>query len=122
MKTMLIASLLFSLQAQEIGDDPARPSLGKSGQVFTLKLTPQSKRLEVSFTDKPFVTLEPDRLVVFGRVFPAKGKPKSLSIRAVGQNLELSEAIDPDATMEFEIKDKVTKKTETIRVKQETKP
>ena len=109
------------LNAQET-DDPARPVLGKTGQVFSVKLTPQNRRLEVALAGKPAVTLDPQRLTVFGKVYPSKGEPTALRIQAAADHFEVLDKIDPSSSVELEVKDRVTKKSETLRLKQNSKP
>ncbi len=110
-----------AVNAQET-DDPARPVLGKTGQVFTLTFTPQNRRLEVALVGKPAVTLDPQQLTVLGKVYPSKGAPTTLRIQAASDHFEVLDRIDPSSSVEFEVKDQVTKKSETLRLKQNSKP
>lgn len=124
MKT-LVSILLFqiaALNAQEISDDPARPSLGKTGEVFSLKITPQSRRLDIAFAGTPAVTLDPERLTVLGRVYPAEGQSKQLRIEARSGYFEILDKIDAKSTIEIEVKDSATNKSETLRLKQHSRP
>jgi hypothetical protein len=122
--TLLIVQILihFSSYAQTLTDDPARPVLGKTGEIFTLKLTPYSRRLEITLVGTPAVTLDPERLTVFGRVVSNDGPPKTLRIQAAGGHFEILDKIEPNSSLEFDIKDKTSKKSETLRVKQTSRP
>ena len=124
MKT-LMAILLFQIavsNAQKISGDPARPVLGKTGEVFALKITPQSRRLDITLAGTPAVTLDPERLTVFGRVYPAKGEAKKLRIEARGGHFEILDKIDPKSTIEIDVRDTTSNKSETLRFKQNPRP
>lgn len=113
----------LGLKADVVSDDPARPSLGKTGQIFTLKLIPGQKRLEVRLAGTPAAQLDPGRLEIFGRVIKTGGgEPIRLKLQAAKDHFEIAEPIAPDADVEFQIKDKKTKKSETLRLEQKTKP
>jgi hypothetical protein len=124
MKTLVVilSFYLTSIHAQDMSDDPARPVLGKSGQVFTLKITPQSRRLDIALAGKPAVALDPKSLTVFGKVYPIKGEAQNLRIESRAGHFEILDQVDPESTIEIEVKDKTTNKTETLRLKQHSRP
>src|SRR5438045_3154446 len=118
MKTLFLVILisLAHVHAQTFEDDPSRPVLGKTGQIFALKFIPGSKRLEIALVGSPTVTLDPDRLTVLGKVYPTKGQPKTLAVRAADHHFEILDNIDNSSAVEFEVKDRLTKKTETLKL------
>lgn len=119
MKSLIFAWLIsasFQLSAQQMTDDPGRPTVGQAGQIFTIKWTPKSKKLEVAMVGTPAASIDPEKIVVLGRVFPAKGQPKKLDLRPVDGHFLVLDQIEPDATLEIEVKDPKSKKSETIKL------
>lgn len=117
MKTMLISIIFLVVQsasAQET-DDPARPSLGKTGQLFTIKLTPKSKRLDIKLAGHEAASLDPGRLVVFGRIV-GDGETRVLRIEPAGGHFRILDEIEPGSQIEIEVKDRSTNKSEKLRV------
>jgi hypothetical protein len=110
------------LNAQAVSDDPARPVLGKTGEVFSLKITPGSRRLDITLAGTPAATLDPEKLSVFGKIYPLKGESKTLRIEARNGYFEILDKIEDKATIEIEVKDKSTSKTETLRLRQHARP
>lgn len=120
---LLLMTFSFSPWADESTDDPARPTLGKTGQLFVLKLTPKQRRLEVRLAGTPAAQLDPGRLEVFGRVFTKGGSgPTDLKIEAARDHFKVPDNIPPNAEVEIQVKDKTTNKSETLRLEQKTKP
>lgn len=126
MKSILILFLMtFSLSpwADPSTDDPARPSLDKTGQLFVLKLTPKQRRLEVRLAGTPAAQLDPGRLEVFGRVFiKGDSSPTDLKIEAARDHFRIPDGIPPNSEVEIQVKDKTTNKSETLRLEQKAKP
>lgn len=123
MKSILVAAFVLSqVFAQTQPDDPARPVLGKTGQIFVLKLIPGASRLEVSLAGTPAAKIEPGRLEVFGQVVKTGGAPKKLEILPAADHFQVKGAITPDEQIEIRVKDKQTKKSETLKLEQMPKP
>lgn len=106
--------MLMLASAQYPSDDPARPSFGKEGQVFTVKFVPGNRLLEVRLVDKPLVQLEPGQLKVLGRVFSTDGSKRTLTFKTRSGALEIVEPIKADDKLELEIKDTKSQKSEKM--------
>lgn len=122
MKLLILFLLSTIVSAQDISDDPARPIIGKSGQIFTIKFTPRAKLMQVSLVERPLVSIDPNQLIVVGKVYPTNGKSKTLRLKMAGQNLEILDPVDDTSTLEFQVEEKMTKRKETIIVKPAGKP
>ena len=122
---LLSIALIFGLSRATAGpetDDPARPTLGKTGQIFTLQFVPKAKRLTVRFVDQPLVSVGPARVVVRGRLFPAEGQAQELNVHPLGDSFEILDRIDPNSALEFEVRDLRSNQTEKLKLEQKTKP
>ncbi len=104
----------FPLFAQSVSDDPARPVLGKTGQIFTLKFIPKSSRLEVALAGKEAARIEPGRLEILGKVIRQGSEPVQLDIQPAKDHYLVKGEVAPDSQIEIQVKDKKTKKTETL--------
>jgi hypothetical protein len=120
MKTMMTLLILFHAHAQQISEDPARHSFDKEGQVFVLKIVPGEKRLDIRLVDAPLVTLTPSRVTVTAQVTDYGQKKENVKLEQKANEIRLTEPLVPDKVYEFTIKDKMTKKSEVIRL--EPKP
>lgn len=125
--TQVLMSLILLLSLRVVfagpeSDDPARPALGKTGQIFTLKFVQASKRLTVSFVDKPMVTAGPDRIIVVGRQSPKEGEAKSLKISSHENVFEILDTIDPNSPVEIEVRDRSSNKSEKFKFEMPDKP
>ncbi len=118
MKQILIIAFLFSfsLHAQEVANDPARPTIGAAGQIFTVKITPKIRRIEVSFVESPLVTLDPEQLTIRGKIIPLQGKSRNLKLATRGKHVELLEPLTSGSRLELQIEEKGSKKSETLQI------
>ncbi|MGZ3722777.1 MAG: hypothetical protein ACXVA9_07610, partial [Bdellovibrionales bacterium] len=80
-KYLIVSSFLITsiAMAGPESDDPARPTLGKTGQIFTLKFWPGSKRITVGFAGKE-APLGKSRVTIIARHFPIAGEAKDLKV------------------------------------------
>lgn len=106
MKYLFIFFMFANAHAQE-ATDPSKYVIGKEGQIFTLKITPKDKRIEVRFVDTPLVEIEPTRLLFSG----------SLQVEERGNKLYLKQPLEDNQIYKIKIKDKVTNKSEVIQIK-----
>jgi hypothetical protein len=114
MKWWLLFFISGPLFAQPVSDDPARPVLGKTGQIFVLKFIPKASRLEVALAGKEAASVEPGRLEVFGKVLRQGKEPLQLEIQPAKDHYQVKGDVAPDAQIEIQVKDKKTKKSETL--------
>lgn len=120
MKFLILLCSAIILQAQQISQDPARNAIHGEGQIFAIRIVPALGRVEIRFVDAPLVTLDAERIAV---VATARGVDKgSLEIEENSGELRLSRPLAPDTLYEFRIRDKVTNKAETVRVKMKGRP
>ena len=104
-------------------DDPARPTFGQTGELFTLKFSPADQRLIVSFVDQPVVSVGPARVEVRGRVFSSNNKQnKALVISPQDDSFKILDTIDPNSRLEIEVHDLINHKKETFKLEQKAKP
>lgn len=120
MKTILLLSFLVNVHAQQIAEDPARPVIGKEGQVFSIRFTPGQRLLEVRFVDTPLAKIEPGRLTVTATIKNFKMTESNISAEEKGGEIRMPAPLSTEKTYEFHIRDKVSKKSEVIHV--EPKP
>lgn len=104
-----------SVSSQEISD-PSKYSIGKEGQIFVLKITPKDRRIEIRFVDNPLVSLEPSRIYLTGNVQGSAGS-KQIHFEQNGEEVRLKQPLLQNHTYEFNIKDRVTNKSEIIKLK-----
>jgi hypothetical protein len=119
MKLMIlfVMAIVGHLSFAQETDDPSRPTMGSTGQLFTITITPKSRKLEISLAGKSAASLDPEKLIVLGKVFPVKGEPKALRIQTSEGHFELMDPIAPDSSLEFDVTDKASKKSEKLHVK-----
>jgi hypothetical protein len=103
-------------------DDPARPTLGQTGQLFVIKFEPGSKRFSVALAGEPVAIIGPNRIIVRGRQVPANGQPKSLDIEPANGFFQILDSVDPHSSIEIEIKDRSNQKSETFKVEMKKRP
>lgn len=119
--TIFTVNLTQSVAIGQISDDPSRPTIGQSGKIFTIQLTPKSKRLQVGVTGKQVLSIDPNEIIVAGKSYPKNGAPRVMSIVPVdGNAYEVKDSLDDVKHVEIEIKDKKSKKSETFKI--ETSP
>lgn len=97
-------------------EDSTRPSIGRSGELFTIQFAPASRSVTVGLAGKPAMTLDSSRVTIFGRVIPLKGETKQLKIVPVESHFEIVDEIQPNDPIEIEIKDKKSKKSEKFKI------
>jgi len=88
----------------------ARDPRLNEGSLFTVSLTPKSKKVVVSVAGQPHVELGPDRVMLFGREVLSAGKTRTLTIRPAGDGFEIVEPLDVKRTVEIDVQDKSDKK------------
>jgi hypothetical protein len=124
-KTLSILALLTCVIAlaatkgfamSPVEDDSTRPSIGRSGELFTLQFSPGKRSITIGLAGKPALTMDSARVTVFGRVFPVKGEPKALKIVPVESHFEIVDELQPHDSIELEIKDHKTKKSEKFKI------
>lgn len=121
-KLILFMTVLGALSAQAQKEDlNVRDPRLNEGQLFTVKLTPKSKLLEISFAGQPAVHLGSDRVEVFGRELHGS-ESRELTIRPAGPDFQIVERLDPSAPIEFDIRDKKNKKKETFKFNLNERP
>lgn len=103
-------------------DDPARSTLGISGQMFTITFDPKAKRLTVSLVGEPVVSLAPNRFVIRARQFPLEGQPRSLDIEPSYGFFQILDAIEPGAPIEIEVKDQLNQNSEKFKLELMVRP
>lgn len=113
---LLSMSLSRALAMSPTEDDATRPSIGRAGELFTIQFTPANRSLSVGLAGKPAMTLDSSKVTIFGRVVPLKGESKQLKIVPVESHFEIVDELQPNEPIEFEIKDKKSKKTEKFKI------
>ena len=93
----------------------SRPLLTQNGKLFVLRLSPQSRRLDILTAGKTALVLDPSAITVFGKVFPVSGEPREFKVGWLSGHFQISEPIDASAPIELEVSDSVSSKTETFR-------
>ncbi len=94
-----------------------RPTFQQSGQLFTVQFTPEDRSLSVKFAGDRLATVDPEKISLFGKVYPRKGKPRDLTIVLNQGSYQISdERYAPTDEVELKIKDKKTNKTEVHRI------
>lgn len=99
-----------------VEDDSTRSSIGRTGELFTIQYTPGSRSLTVGFAGKPALTLDSSRITILGKSYPLKGEPKALKIVPTESRFEIVDELPPNEALEFEIKDKKSKKAEKFKI------
>ncbi len=114
-KIVLLMVFIFSnwILAQSENIDVRDPRLNE-GQMFTVKLTPADRRIEVSVVGAPAALLGPERIEIFGREVHS-GKTKTLTIRPSGEAFEIVERLNLGVPIELDVRDKENKKKETFK-------
>jgi hypothetical protein len=122
---VVIALILFSsLALADIGsDDPSRPILGQTGQIFTLNFTPAGNLLTVGIVGDTVATAGPERVILLGRQYPnGNDQPKDLTIHPVNNTFEILDTIDPNSSIEIEILDRLNNRKEIFNIEQKGRP
>lgn len=126
--THLVTSLFVSLVVSapslaQVTEDPARPFIGRSGEVFAIRFTPKSRSLEVSLVGKPTAKIDPSKITVLGRVLSQKGEPRNLAITKENSHFTIKEDQGTQESgdgkaeiLEIEVKDNKTKKSEKFQI------
>ena len=119
----ILASLVLILWAHvSIGqtvDDlllDNQPSITQAGQLFVIQFSPRGRQLDVKFAGEPAISIDPSKVIVFGRVYPAKGQAHDFKIAWMDGHFQIAEPIDLAKKIEFTINDIRTKKTETFQI------
>lgn len=114
--SVFIAAVGFLAFAQQEEVSSRYPKM-REGEIFTINLTPGSKKLVISFTGKPHIELGPERILVFGREILPGGKVRDLKIKPVGEGFEILEPTSLKKTLEIEVHDKTSDgKKEVIKL------
>ena len=114
--SLLALAFVGSASADPNSDDPARPTFGRTGQLFALKFVPGTKRITISFAATPLVALGPAQVTVIARQYPISGKPQDLNIHALDDGFHISDELDPKAPLEIEVHNRGNQKSETFKV------
>ncbi|MGE4130758.1 MAG: hypothetical protein AB7F86_03925 [Bdellovibrionales bacterium] len=112
----LIALAACTTLAQTAPEDPARPTLGQTGKIFTVKYTPGARKIEIGLVGKPAVVMDPNKITVMGRVFSSNSKSTDLKVKPAGGHWEILNPIEESDTLELKVEDKTNKKTETLKI------
>src|SRR5690606_4412102 len=90
----IVMSMFAQVGFAQTEDLNVRDPRLQEGKMFTVKLSPASKQLVVSFVGKPQVELGPDRVMVFGRERLAGGQYRKLKIRPTGSQFQIMDSVD----------------------------
>jgi hypothetical protein len=106
MKYLIALFCFASVHAQQISEDPARPLIGKQGQIFAVKLDPKARSLQVTFVDKPLAVLEPGRVAVTAIVFGGQEGPRAVRVEEKEGELRIAQPVPegPATSSKFVIK------------------
>jgi hypothetical protein len=100
----------------------SRPLLTQNGQLFAIQFSPKARRFDVLTAGYPALSLDPSRVKIFGRVFPAVGEPRDLRIVWLDGHFKIADPIDNSRPVEIEVTDAKSLKTETFRFSKSTPP
>jgi hypothetical protein len=105
--------------AADVEDDErmGRATFGQSGQLFSIKFIPGDRRLQVQLVGGNVATLDPDRIILLGRVYPRNGPPYDLNFMWTGTHFLILNNIDAEDRLEIKVLDRPTKKTEVFQLK-----
>ena len=127
MKTMLFVLLAFTLnsfspaladpydEAAKLGDQPL---MIKTGDLFSVKMSPKDRRFTVQAAGNTVGTFDPKQVKVFGRQM-RDNKSKHLDVVWRDDHYEIIDPIDPmdnsSTPLEIEVQDVKKKKSEKFK-------
>lgn len=113
-----VALVLIVTLAEQVNagpDDDAmmgRPTFGQSGQIFVVRFSPESQRIDINFTGNQVATIDPDDITVLGHVFPFSGKPRELNVIWFDNHYQIQDRVGPSDHVDIEVKDRKSSKSE----------